>query len=78
MDNKAFRAEDAAYKLVADKMFQEYMEMCSFLGGLEPEEFFENHIRKNFTCTNQAMVTAVWKYFLEDILVYRKSHKKDT
>ena len=78
MENKAFRAEEAAYKLVADKIFTEYLELCALLGALEPEEFFDNHIRKNFTHTNMRMESAVWKYFLGDILAYRKSHKKDT
>ena len=76
MDEKEFKPHEAVFKLVADKMFHEYLEMCVYLGGMDPEEFVENHIRKNFTYTNQEMVKAVWKYFMEDLLAYRKAQKK--
>jgi len=77
MDAKAYSAEEVAYQLVADKIFANYLEMCHYFGGLEPEEFVDNHIRKNFIQTNSKMDKAVWKHFMENLLAYRKGHRKE-
>jgi hypothetical protein len=61
----------AAMQLTANKVFCEYMHFSEFM-PVEPEYFVEAWIIRNIIRPDEELKSEIWKYFLENLIDYRK------
>jgi len=71
--NKDF-FKSAALILLSNKLFCEYM-TASESFNVEPEHFFEDWIVRNVFNPDEDLKKWTWRYFIENLIAYRKNHK---
>jgi len=67
--------QEAGLQLVANKIFCGYM-LVSEIMSVEPEHFVEDYIVRCLSHPTKTMKRSIWRYFLENLIIYRKIHKK--
>jgi hypothetical protein len=69
MPNKKnnFDAKEAACALLANKLYNDYVEVSSVICGVEVEHFAEDWIAKNLDESDKLMSRSIWRYFLKHL-----------
>ena len=79
MDNKKSKElaflQEAGLQLVANKIFCGYM-LASEIMPVEPEHFVEDYIVRCLNYPTKMMKSSIWRYFLENLIIYRKIHRR--
>jgi len=71
-----FKATEAACMMMANKLFSDYITASSVIKGVEPEHFAEDWMKRNITKPGKLMERSIWRYFIEELVEYRKRNKR--
>jgi hypothetical protein len=66
--------KEAAKHLLANKLFCDYM-TANERFNTEPERFFEEWMGRNIIRPDEDLKKWTWRYFLENLIAYRRNHK---
>jgi hypothetical protein len=64
----------ATLQMLANKLFVEFM-TANDQYPAEPEHFFEEWISRNLTKPDDTIRLWTWRYFMVNLITYRKFHK---